>query len=136
MDRRQFLVSTALTPAVLTAFDNCLRADEEPAPQGEWLQLFNGKDLDGWTPKIRGHELGDNYADTFRVEDGVIKVRYNKYQGPFRGRYGHLFYKEPFSHYIIRVEYRFVGEQAQGGPGWALRNSGIMIHGQKPETMT
>ena len=62
-------------------------------------------------------------------------MSYDKYEGPFRGRFGHLFYKEPFSHYMLRIEYRFVGEQADGGPGWAIRNSGVMIHGQTPETM-
>ncbi len=107
----------------------------EPLPEGEWIPLFNGKNLDGWTPKIRGYELGDNFADTFRVENGVIKVSYEKYD-KFQERFGHLFYKTPFSHYRLRVEYRFVGEQCPGGPGWAVRNSGIMIHCQDPKTMT
>jgi hypothetical protein len=101
---------------------------------GEWVQLFNGKDLSGWTPKIRYCEFGDNYAETFRVEDGLMKVRYDGYD-EFNERFGHLFYKTEFSNYRMRVEYRFVGEQCKGGPGWALRNSGIMVHGQKPETM-
>src|SRR5262249_26335296 len=72
--------------------------------------------------------------DTFRVEDGVLKVSYDKYK-EFDGQFGHLFYKDRFSHYVIRVEYRFVGEQCKGGPGWALRNSGIMFHCQSPESM-
>jgi hypothetical protein len=33
------------------------------------------------------------------------------------------------------VEYRFVGEQATGGEGWALRNSGAMLHCQDPKTI-
>ena len=101
---------------------------------GKWTALFNGRDLDGWTPKIRGYELGDNFGNTFRVEDGVLKVVYDQYE-KFDDRFGHLFYKQPFSHYRLRVEYRFVGEQVPGGAGWALRNSGIMIHGQSPESM-
>ncbi len=100
----------------------------------EWIQLFDGETLDGWTPKIQGHVLGDNFADTFRVEDGAIKVVYNGYD-EFDRRFGHLFYKQPYSHYRLRVEYRFTGEQTPGGPNWALRNSGVMIHGQAPETM-
>ncbi|QDT70860.1 family 16 glycoside hydrolase [Lacipirellula limnantheis] len=132
MDRRQFLVASALTPAISLVAARLGYAAEDDG----WIQLFNGKDLNGWTPKIRGHELGVNYADTFRVEDGVIKVAYDKYEGPFRGRYGHLFYQEPFSNYLLRIEYRFVGEQAKGGPGWATRNSGVMIHGQDPKEMT
>jgi hypothetical protein len=106
----------------------------EQAPTGEWTSLFNGRDLEGWIPKIRGYDVGENFGNTFRVEDGVLKVRYDQYDN-FGDRFGHLFYKQPFSHYRLRVEYRFVGEQIAGGAGWALRNSGIMIHGQAPETM-
>ena len=100
----------------------------------KWIPLFNGKNLDGWIPKIRYHESGENFAGTFRVEDGVMKVGYDKYD-EFGQRFGHLFHKEQFSHYRLRVEYRFVGEQAKGGPGWAFRNSGIMVHGQTPQSM-
>jgi hypothetical protein len=101
----------------------------------EWIPLFNGRNLDGWVPKITGFEVGDNHADTFRVEDGVLKMSYDKYEGDFNGRFGHLFTEKVYSYYRIRVEYRFVGEQAPGGPEWAFRNSGIMIHGQPAETM-
>jgi hypothetical protein len=105
----------------------------EPAQSG-WISLFNGKDLDGWKVKIAGHELNDNYKDTFRVEDGVLKVSYDRYDR-FDGQFGHLFYKDKFSHYRVRVEYRFVGNQIAGGPDWARLNSGIMIHCQSPESM-
>jgi 3-keto-disaccharide hydrolase len=105
------------------------------ADQKEWIPLFNGRDLGGWIPKIAGYEVGENFADTFRVEDGLLKVSYDKYEGEFGGRFGHLFYEKPFSYYVIAVEYRFVGEQMKGGPAWALRNSGVMVHGQPPRTM-
>jgi hypothetical protein len=141
MDRRNFLASAALAPAAFATFKSVSLAQAvvvgaaPAAAKGEWVQLFNGKDFTGWTPKIKGFELGDNYGDTFRVEDGVIKVSYDKYEGPFRGRFGHLFHEKPFSNYILRVEYRFVGEQAERGPEWAIRNSGVMIHGQTPDTI-
>lgn len=109
---------------------------ESPNKQkGKWVSLFNGKDLTGWTPKIRGFKLGENYGDTFRVKDGMIQVRYDGYE-KFDERFGHLFYDGVYSKYRLRIEYRFVGEQAPGGPGWAIRNSGVMLHGQRPETMT
>lgn len=101
---------------------------------GRWKSLFNGKDLKQWKIKITGHELNDNYGNTFRVENGILRVSYDQYD-KFDGKFGHLFYKEPFSHYLLRVEYRFVGEQAPGGPGWAFRNSGVMLHCQSPESM-
>ncbi len=100
----------------------------------EWTPLLNGKDLAGWVPKITGYEAGLNFGDTFRVENGVLKVAYDQYD-TFGRRFGHLFYKTPFSHYVIAVEYRFVGEQVKGGPDWAFRNNGVMIHGQAVETM-
>lgn len=105
-----------------------------PVSADEWIQLFNGKNLEGWTPKIRYHDLGDNYGNTFRVEDGLLKVGYDQYP-EFKETFGHLFYKDKFSHYVLRVEYRFVGQQAKGGPGWATRNSGAMLHCQDPKSM-
>lgn len=121
-------MKTLLTLAATLAFAAVAGA-EEP-----WISLFNGKNLDGWTPKITGFKLGENHADTYRVEDGVIKVCYDKYT-KFDGKFGHLFYKSPFQSYRFRAEYRFVGEQCPGGPGWATRNSGVMIHCQDPATM-
>ena len=109
-------------------------AEPDSSKKSRWLNLFNGKNLDGWKVKITGHKLNDNYGNTFRVEDGVMKVSYDKYD-QFGGKFGHIFYKNKFSHYILRLEYRFVGEQVPGGPGWALRNSGIMLHCQSPESM-
>lgn len=104
------------------------------AEEEVWVSLFNGKDLSGWTPKIRGFEAGDNHKNTFRVEDGVLKVDYSDYE-QWDEKYGHLFHENKLSHYRLRLEYRFTGEQLKGGPGWALRNSGIMIHSESPETM-
>ncbi|RZK53846.1 MAG: DUF1080 domain-containing protein [Pedobacter sp.] len=99
-----------------------------------WINLFNGKDLKDWTVKIAKHEVGDNFANTFRVEDGKMKVSYDGYD-TFDNQFGHIFYNKPFSYYLLKVEYRFVGEQAKGGEAWATRNSGAMLHGQDPKTM-
>ncbi len=116
----------------LTLMSACTPTKKKSTHQ--WRSLFNGKDLTGWTPKIRGYALGNNFANTFRVEDGMIKVRYDGYD-EFKTRYGHLFHEESFDEYRLRVEYRVVGEQVKGGEGWATKNSGIMIHGQDPKTM-
>ena len=102
---------------------------------GRWLRLFNGRNLRGWIPKIRGHEPGENFARTFRVANGVLQVSYAGYDA-FGDRFGYLFYKKPFSHYRLRFEYRFVGAQVAGGPAFAFRNSGVMLHSQPPRTMT
>ena len=99
-----------------------------------WQSIFNGKDLSGWTPKFAGSELGENYNNTFKVEGGVLKVDYSAYTD-FKGEFGHLFYQTPFSSYRLKFDYRFLGEQTPGGPRWAFRNSGVMVHSQAPETM-
>ena len=101
----------------------------------KWIKLFNGKDLTDWTVKIKDHPVNDNFGNTFRVENGVIKVSYDQYDGKFKEQFGHLFYKKEFSAYLLVVEYRFTGDQIKDGPGWAIRNSGMMLHGQTPESM-
>jgi hypothetical protein len=128
------LLTVVTLALLLTACKNNTTIDNSEDETGEWIQLFNGKDLDDWKVKISKHELHDNFANTFRVEDGSLKVNYEGYED-FDRKYGHIFYKDPFSAYFLRLEYRFTGEQAPGGEGWALRNSGAMLHGQSPESM-
>jgi len=126
--------------AVLVIFSCKTKSEEDKsAPPLEekvtenWVSLFNGKDLEGWTPKIRGYDYGDNIHNTFRVEDGVIKVSYDGYEDEFKDRFGHLYYKTPYSNYKLKIQYRFTGDQLKDGPGWATRNSGVMIHCEDPK---
>ena len=119
--------------ATLVLTSTCVLGQNDPNRK-DWIQAFNGKNLDGWVMKIAGFPLGENYGNTFRVENGLLKAAYDQYP-EFGNRFGHIFYRTKFSHYIVAAEYRFVGEQAKGGPSWALRNNGIMIHCQAPETM-
>ena len=119
-----------------TSQSNSKNASSDSANQEEWVQLFNGKDLINWTPKFEGQDLGLNYKNTFQVEDSLLKVRYDNYEG-FKEdfKFGHLFFNEKFSHYRIRAKYRFVGEQLKDGPAWAFRNNGLMLHCQSPESL-
>ena len=111
--------------------------DAACARPSRWLNLFNGRDLSGWTPKIRGYKAGENPGNTFRVENGLLCNRYDDpmYADGFKQRYGHLFYCRPFSNYVLRATYRMPLPQAKGGEGWANYNNGIMLHGQTPESM-
>lgn len=102
--------------------------------QAKWKPLFNGKNLKGWDIKIAGHDLNDNYLNTFRVEDGMLRISYDQYKN-FDDKYGHLYFKTPFSHYRLRFEYRFTGEQTPGGATWNVRNSGVMLHAQSAASM-
>ncbi|RAW00761.1 3-keto-disaccharide hydrolase [Pseudochryseolinea flava] len=102
--------------------------------EAKWISLFNGKDIEDWFVKIHHHEVGVNAHETFRVEDGMIKVRYDKY-GDFNDQFGHLYYKTPYSYYRLVVEYRFAGELQRGAPSYTVLNSGVMFHSQDPHTM-
>jgi hypothetical protein len=128
---RIILITTFILLMSIGTFaqDAALKADKK-----DWIQLFNGKDLTGWTVKIAKHKVGENFGDTFRVRNGLLTISYDKYD-LFDREFGHLFYKDKFSYYLIAVEYRFVGEQVKGGPPWGLRNNGIMVHSQSPESM-
>ncbi len=115
------------------AFSGCKQSTIDPNKE-EWISLFDGSNIDNWTPKFKGSELGVNYKNRFRVKDSLLSVRYAAID-TFNEDFGHLYYKDKFSHYKLRAKYRFVGEQQTGGPGWAIRNNGLMLHCQEPSTI-
>ena len=127
------VVGALCTLAILLAFSSCSTTKKSTASKG-WVSLFNGKDTKDWIVKIFHHEVGDNYGNTFRVEDGMIKVRYDQYD-KFNNRYGHLYYKQPYSHYHLVIEYRFADEWRKDAPSYTQLNSGVMFHSQDPRTM-
>ncbi|MBD0289193.1 MAG: DUF1080 domain-containing protein [Flavisolibacter sp.] len=67
-------------------------------------ESFNGKDLKDWIIKIKDHPLGDNYGNTFRVQDGLLTVSYDQ-SSSFNKQYGHIYYKQLFSWYLLVLEY-------------------------------
>ena len=120
----------SLSSLFILGFAVLVNAQEE-----SWQTLFNGTDLSGWTTKIHHYEVADNHAETFRVEDEIIKVRYDKYEGDFNDRFGHLYFDKPYSYFHLSMEYRFVGEPHPGAPIFIVQNSGVMFHSQDPKTM-
>lgn len=124
MKIKPFLLSCGLSLGLLGC-SNTLDSNE-------WITLFNGKDLNDWTVKMHHYEAGDNYGNTFRVEDGLMKVRYDQYE--FTDEFGHIFYKTPFKNFHLTVDYRFSGEFEEGGPFHARLNSGVMFHSQSAES--
>ena len=127
------LVGALCALLILLSYSSC-STTKKSAESKSWISLFNGKDTKDWIVKIFHHEVGDNYGNTFRVEDGMIKVRYDQYD-KFNNRYGHLYYKQPFSHYHLVVEYRFADEWRKDAPSYTQLNSGVMFHSQDPRTM-
>lgn len=136
---RAFLVVLgACLGFVSSGASNTAAQDASPAQTENasgWITLFDGETLNGWTPKIAGYPMGENHAQTFRVEDGIIKCEYDDYEGPFDRRFGHLFTEMAYSHYILRMEYKFVGRMLPDAPHYVDLNSGVMIHAQPPQSM-
>ncbi len=126
MNLPKFVAATAIAFAVASCATT--------APGENWVSLFDGKTLKGWTPKIRGFPLGENYNNTFRVKDGSLVVSYDQYD-KFGERFGHIFYAKPFKAYRLRLDYRFIGQTPADTPGWAIANNGVMIFSQDPKTM-
>lgn len=132
---RRLIGARWLLVLAIAGFLPIISCDKKPQPlEDGYISLFDGESLWGWMPKFAGHPLGENYNQTFHVKDGLLKVSYDKWE-KFNGEFGHLFYKDSFTNYRLFVEYRFVGDQLKGGPAWAYRNNGIMIHCQDPKTM-
>lgn len=119
----------------IICFLSAMASCSQKKMQKGWIQMFNGKDLKGWDVKIESYALNDNFAKTFRVEDGLLKVSYDGYGGLLNNRYGHIFYKKKLSAYLVVAEYRFYGDQTKDGAGWAYLNNGIMLHCQSPQSM-
>lgn len=129
----KWIISLVILGLLSCPASTCIAQDKQ-STESKWVDLFNGKDLNGWTVKIAGHPIGDNYANTFRVEDGILKCEYDDYN-EFDGRYGHLYTNLSYSHYKLRMEYRFEGRQLPDAPNYVDLNSGVMLHSQSPQSM-
>lgn len=126
-----FIWLLILVPGMSSCKSGAPSKSEESA---KWVSLFNGQNLDGWIPRITGYPVGENIDSTFRVEEGILQVRYDHYDN-FEDRFGALHYEKPFSNYRLRVEYRFVGDTVGGAPLWGYRDSGVQYHAQSPQSM-
>src|SRR5215813_982016 len=110
------------------------KSEQKQKSDEDWESLFNGKDLTGWSIKIKDHALNENYKNTFRIEDSMIRVSYDDYD-KFDLQFGHLYTQKPYSYYKLKFEYRFHGNHLADAPEWGDRNSGVMLHSQSAESM-
>ena len=112
------LLSISLLLLICVIHTSCGSVESEEKTN-DWIDLFNKHDLIGWTPKFSGRPLGENYLSTFNVRDSLLVVTYTQWDS-LNDVFGHLFDETPFSSYVVEAEYRFVGAQVPGGPGWAF----------------
>lgn len=127
-------ISLLIAILLLSASCKQEKAKEQIKEAPKWVSLFNGENFDGWTMRILGQELGENYANTFRIDSGMLKIRYDEY-GSFDDQFGAIYFNKPYSNYRLKVEYRFVGETAPGAPEWGYRDSGVQFHSQSPNSL-
>ena len=120
---------------VSVALSGCAGVLKTAGGESPWRPIFNGRTLEGWTPKIVGQTLGADPFKTFIVKDGAIQVSYAGY-GKFANQFGHLFYKTPFGAYRLRLDYKVLEPGLPDTPAWARGNSGVMFDSQRPENMT
>lgn len=133
MTKKATYIKKKLIALIAIILYACAQNNTDPNKE-EWVSLFNGINMNNWTPKFTGYELGVNHNNRFVVKDSLLSVRY-KPQDSFQGNFGHLYYKKKFSHYRLKAKYRFVGNQMKGGPQWAFRNNGLMLHCQPPNSL-
>lgn len=134
--KTQHLHNPLLTLLIIISLFGCKtdrKQESKTIEVEDWISLFNGKDLTGWDIKIAGLDINDNYKETFVVEDSMLRIKYDNYEN-FENKFGHLYYKTPYSYYKLSFDYRFTDEQIPGGSNWNVRNSGIMLHSQSAES--
>lgn len=82
------------------------------------IELFNGKELDGWHVDVPMHDSIPDAINPFVVRNGNL-VSLGEPQG-------HLVTNESYENYRLTLQYRFVGE-----PG----NCGILVHASTPRAL-
>jgi hypothetical protein len=114
---RAFPLSIAVLVAMLApAWTSAAESSDAVAPQGV-IHLFNGKDLSGWYPWLKGVGRKDP-KKVFSVKDGVIHV---SGEGD-----GYLATDRAYKDYRLVVEYRW-GQKTDGSGN--VRNAGVLLHG-------
>lgn len=75
-----------------------------PAPKAETIELFNGRNLDGWVGYLADQSL--DLAQEFTVKDGVIRLS---------GKLGYLHTAKGYTDYKLEVEWRWPEEASNSG---------------------
>ena len=96
-------MKNSVSALIILALLACQGNKAGQSVSNDWIQLFNGKDMNDWRVKISGYPLGDNYGNTFRVEDRKLKVGYDEYR-QFDEKFGHIFYKNKYAYCLLAGE--------------------------------
>jgi hypothetical protein len=97
-------------------------AAENPKPAirpSATIQLFNGRDLDGWYKWLRDHHYEDPNG-VFTVRDGMIRISGEEWGG--------IATRDTYRDYRLVVEWKW-GSATWGNRKERARDSGILVHG-------
>jgi hypothetical protein len=122
MTHRSRLAAMVLTAAGAIGLGLAACAGTPGANEEEkWLQLFNGKDLNGWNKFLDPKAKDADPDKVWTVKDGTILCS----GSPM----GYLLTQKEYSDYVLRVEWRW-GEKAKDMKG---PNSGVFVHVSGPD---
>lgn len=93
---------------------------------GEWQDLFDGKDLTGWSVTLEGMEPGKDPAGLVQVHDGAIHM-YRDADPAAKMPFGVVTHEKEFSNFELSFEYRWVGKKFPPRTD-ALRDAGVIYH--------
>ena len=105
--------------ALLSLFCAGAAVAAEPIVPEVPIALFNGKNLDGWYPYLKGHGKGENPGSVVSVEDGMLHIA-----GDERGC---LSTEKAYANYRMVVEFKW-GEQGYGDREGKALDCGFQIH--------
>lgn len=105
-----------------------LAANETPS---ETIDLFNGRDLDGWQVVVGDSGFVDDQS-VFQVVDGAVHVYKDAIDGSEQP-FGYLLSEDEYSDYRLSLEYKWGRKKFPPRGGFEdVRDAGVCYHVQAP----
>jgi len=130
-------VAVAIAAIVLTAAGAPRAQGPTPdatsaAPGGEgWVQLFNGRNLDGWYTFLATSGKNNDPTGSVRVENGMIHILGNPV-GKERAEAGYLATNQEYGNYRLRLEYKWGSARFPPRQDYK-RDNGLLFHLSGPD---
>ena len=93
-------------------------------PSGKPIQLFNGKNFDGFDTFLPSKGLNSDPDKVFQVHDGMIHIS--------GAEYGYIITRQEYENYYLRAEFKW-GEKTWPPREGKARDSGILFHVVGPD---
>jgi hypothetical protein len=120
MIRRKNSLFFLLGASALSLFTAC-GPQEKPLQSGETVQLFNGKNLDGWYKYLKSTGKDNDPKNVFTVANGEIFITGEDY--------GCITTNEEYENYRLVVDFKW-GEKTYEPRVDKARDNGVLIHSQ------